>query len=201
MGASNFVQRVVAVSARDGFSRLAGDAEVEYGRDRYNGTISTCDMGRLRQTYDKPTDTNRKKAMKFIRDNAYGDKWVADYIDMGVVEYRVITIKKENIESKKPPVIRIKFTVRGLEDGYKIGKIEKYFDTKKEADDYAISLAIINNREYFIYKEGVLVEGEAVVSRIVKEEKKYNTKPNLKPMPNRKIIEMHEYIFYGWASE
>lgn len=201
MGAVNFEETVLATSAGEGFNDLVSDAIRRHGEDHYNGTISTCSMGRVRQTYDKPTDTNRKKAMKYVEDNNYGEKWLADYIDLGVVEYKVITIKKETIQTKETPVIRTKFVVRELGGSYSKEKPEKFFDTKKQADDYAVNLAMKNNKEYIIRKEGVLVSGDAVVSKIVKEEKTYKTKPKLKPLPNRKIVEVHEYLFYGWAAQ
>jgi len=199
MGAMNFSHRVLAQSAEEGFNRLVGGAISEYGDRSYNGTISTCSMGRLRQVYAKPTETNRKNAYKFIEKDDYGQKWVADYIDLGVVEYKVLTIKKDHLDTK-PAVVRVKYTVRGYDRYDGDGKIEKYFDTKKEADDYALRLAIRNNKQYYTHKEGVVVEGDTRVTKTIIEEKKYKTKPKLKPMPNRKIVEIHEYIFYGWAS-
>ena len=111
MGSLSFIHLVTATNARDAYSKLVESAIEEHGRDIYNGTISTCDMGRLVKSYDKYTKTNEKQALKIIADMDNGRKWFADYIDLGVVEYKVITLKKETVQNK-PPVIRVKYTVR-----------------------------------------------------------------------------------------
>lgn len=199
MGSSSFIHLVTATNAREAYSKLVESAIEEYGRDIYNGRISTCDMGRLVKSYDKYTITNEKQALQIIADMDNGRKWYADYIDLGVVEYKVITLKKETVQNK-PPVIRVKYTVREKNLMYNTG-IEKYFDTKTEADNYALKLSIQNpNKEYEVHKEGVLIEGKTLQTRIVREVKSYKTKPKLKEMPNRVIIPIHKYIFFGWAS-
>lgn len=203
MGSTNFVNQIVALSPQDGFKILRDYAVEEYGNDRYNGTISTCSMGRLKKSYAKYSERNEKLAYGLIEDDNYGRKHSADYIDLGVVEYQVITLKKETVKSKQP-VIRTKYTVKASKwDNFSIStsSIVKYFDTKKEADDYALKLALRDNKEYEVHKEGIVIEGDTLQTRIVQEVKSYKTKPSLKPMPNRKILEYHKYLFYGWASE
>lgn len=151
MGAESFIRGVKATSAKEAFRILVEEADRDYGARSYNGSISTCSMGRCRKRYNKPTETNRKDAYKFIDSVDNGEKWKADYIDLGVVEYKVLTLKKVNVPGDSA-VIRVKYVVR--ERDYRgDGRLIKVFDTKKSADDYVLSLAIRNNKPYDIYKE------------------------------------------------
>lgn len=89
MGAESFILKKKAKSVIDAFQELVEYYEYEYGHNAYNGTISTCDLGRnhtplnLKPNYCKE---NEEKAYQFIDDHDNGDKWVADYIDLGKTE-------------------------------------------------------------------------------------------------------------------
>lgn len=197
MGAINFIETGEGRSAREVYDRLVAEAIHYHGNDAYNGTISTCELGRKRLSFDIFKKSNEKKALKFIEDNDYGEKWITDYIDLGVIRYEVYTFKKKNTRNK--PKYKMMYTVNQL-SGFEFKTI-KAFETKKEADDYAVSLAIkYPNADFVVEKEYVLTEGNSITTEIIREVKTYKTKPKLKPMPNRIIVPIHKYMFYGWAS-
>ena len=198
MGATNFVEEAMGFSAEECFGMLCGEAIYENGNDSYNGTISTCSLGSKRLSFSKYSKANEKKAYDYINKEENGQKWSADYIDLGVVEYEVITYKKKH--TGNTPEYKMKYTV-------KIGYFDditsvRSFDTKKEADDYAIMYAVKNgiNTRIRTVKEYVLINGEDTTTMIEVESKTYKSKPKLKPMPNRTIREVHKYLFYGWAA-
>lgn len=74
MGAVNFIEDILAVSAREGFDILAEDARYVRGNDRYNGTISTCELGSCKLKFPKYLESNNKKAYSFIEKDNYGTK-------------------------------------------------------------------------------------------------------------------------------
>lgn len=200
MGAQWVQKSAKAETVQDAFNALYDDAEYEHGHDRYNGTISTCSLGRCAMRFSEATKEDRKKAFAYIdkcQDEDRVEKWMVEYIDLGVVEYKVITAKKVH-HTKNEPIIRTKFVVRGY-DPKTEKEYMKPFDTKKEADDHALALAVKNNVSYYTSKEGVLVKGNSTVCTIELESKSFKSKPKLKPMPNRRIVEIHEYIFFGLA--
>ena len=89
MGAQTFINEKKASSPRQAFEELVEQAIYDYGHDAYNGTISTCGLGRERRPLDiKPNfcKENINVAYKYIQDHDYGKKWVADYIDLGKTE-------------------------------------------------------------------------------------------------------------------
>ena len=203
MGATNFVETVLAKTAREGFESLSENARYEYGNDGYNGTISTCSMANrpfyiFKDSYKKSND---EKAMEMIENDDYGEKWLAKHIDLGVVEYKIIKPKKINTEKEKPKYT-LAYTVKPID--YLCNQGRGYynipsFKTKTEAVNKAMELASKDNAEYFVSKEYVLNEGNSEVARIELEEKSYKTKPKNIPKGCR-LIEIHKYMFFGWAS-
>lgn len=197
MGAINFIETGEGRSAREVYDRLVAEAIRYHGNDDYNGTISTCELGRKRLSFDIFKKSNEEKALKFIEDDDYGKKWIADYIDLGVIRYEVYTFKKKNTGNK--PKYKMMYTVNQL-SGFEFKTI-KAFETKKEADDYAVSLAIkYPNANFVVEKEYVLTKGNSITTEIIREVKTYKKKPKLEPMPNRVIVPIHKFMFYGWAS-
>ena len=51
-------------------------------------------MGRCKKKFDKYSKKNENEAYKYIDEIGNGDKWVADYIDLGPVKYEVATYKR-----------------------------------------------------------------------------------------------------------
>lgn len=205
MGATNFSHKIDARNAREAFDKLIAEANQEYGTASYNGSINTCSMGGCKLKLDKVNETNLKKANKFIDDNDYGEKWTADYVDVGVKEYLVTTIVKK--ASDKPtlsyiPKLKMQYCIYTSSFAEGASYFGEHFDTKTEADKRAMTLALKENKEYTVRKEYVNINPKAnsIVTKIEREYKTYKSKPNLKPLPNRKVEEIHTYIFYGWAS-
>lgn len=195
MGAISFVEQGEGRNAEEVFGRLVSEATFNHGNDGYNRTINTCSLGRKKLSFEKFKEGNVKKAYDFIEKDNNGEKWVADYIDLGIVRYEVYTFKKKHTGSN--PKYKMQYCVKCNSSSTPI----KSFQTKKEADDYALKLAIKNPGGYYeVRKEYVLVEGNSITTVIKREAKTYKTKPNLKPMPNRMIVPVHKYLFYGWAS-
>lgn len=199
MGACNFIHSIVAESATAGFDYLIEEANVNYGMESYNGSINTCSIGRRTLRFDKVNETNRKKAMKHIEDNNNGRKWSADYVDLGVLRYDVITVKKKNVDYKAD--FKLMYAVVKKRNDESV-KVRNAFKTKTEADKKAVELTLKTGKEHVVVKEYVNIErnGGTVCTDTYIETKSYKTKPNLKPMPNRRVVELHEYLFYGWAS-
>lgn len=195
MGAISFIEQGEGRSAEEVFGILVSEATFRHGNDGYNGTINTCSLGKKRLSFEKFKKGNLTKANKFIEKDSNGRKWVADYIDLGVIRYEVYTFKKKHTGNN--PKYKMQYSVKGNLNSTPI----KSFQTKKEADDYALKLAIKNPEGYYkVEKEYVLVEGNSTTTVIEKETKVYQTKPKLKPMPNRVIVPIHKFMFYGWAS-
>ena len=83
MGAQNFVNRASGKRASEAYDKLYEEAVYEYGHDPYNGTISTCDMGRCTLSFKEYKEENEVKAYDHIKEMGYGVKWTANYIDLG----------------------------------------------------------------------------------------------------------------------
>ncbi|MGL5381847.1 hypothetical protein [Clostridium sp.] len=199
MGATNFVEEVTTTgTVRKAFDSLVSEYEREYGERSYNGTISTCSLGNCKLSFDKYSESNYKKAQKYIRDNDYGIKWQANYIDLGVVGYEVITVKKELLKNK--PEYKLRFVISTYQCFEKIQTNFNY-STKTEADDKALTLTLESGVEHIVSKEYVLVNNsKSDCSRFYTDNKVYKNKPNLKPMKNRKVLPIRKYLFFGWAS-
>lgn len=198
MSAESFEEEIVGVSAEECYNYLVSKAISEYGDSIYNGTISTCDLGFCTLSFDTYLKSNEKKAREYIEYKDYGDKWRTDYVDLGVMEYELITIKKEKrLYSAK---YKLKYVI--LE---KVGDVyiqtNYYFDKSIDAEKEAIKLSLENiDKKYRISKEYVAISGNNINSDLIVEKKTYKNKPKLKLKSNQKIIEKHKYIFYGWAA-
>ena len=83
MGAINFSNEAKAKTAGEAYDYLVEEALYEHGHNPYNGTISTCDIGRCTLSFAKYNEKNRDKAYEHIEKNDWGSKWVADYVDLG----------------------------------------------------------------------------------------------------------------------
>lgn len=202
MGAEVFLHNIEAYDASSAFTTLVRNAEDEYGDRSYNGTISTCSMGRVRILSNTWSESVEEKAMKIVEDEDYGHKWTASVLDLGVVGYDVITTTKTAPTIKKKAVYKTQYAVMCIPPSYPIQeKFEKGFDSKKDADAYAIKLALEHQEnEYFVAKRPVNTNnGDDVVSKIkvsvVRKEKKPRSTPK-----NGVVRPVHKYIFYGWAS-
>lgn len=193
MGACSFINRAEASSVYEAFDRLVEEAVRKYGDNPYNGTISTCSLGRTIKTFEKYSKTNEDKAYKLIEKDNYGEKRCAKAIDLGAVYYEVTTIKKLPSKKEKPKWI-MAYVVH-------YGEKAKSFKTKTLADAEAIKLLKNGEKDVYVSKEYVnTVKSSEIVSEFKIEKKQSKYKPKtLKP--NQACKEIHKYIFYGFAAE
>lgn len=201
MGAMSFIERATGRTAKEAFDKLVEQANIESGEAMYNGSINTCSLGRCKKTFDKFNTATAKEAQKFIEDNSNGEKYVANYIDMGVTSCLVTTIKKKPVDGGKPQ-FKMQYCIYEHDVLTPDVYTGKHFDTKTEADKVAMELALKKDKDYRVSKEYVNIKDNtsSLVTETVREIKSYKTKPVLKEMPNRKAEEYHTYYFYGWAS-
>lgn len=203
MGATNFYHIIDAYSPREGFNALVDQAIYEHGADGYNGTISTCSLGcsvkKMTSSSGKYTKSVLKKAMKYMEDEDYGRKWEATCLDLGIVAYDVITAKKTNAKPKEKAEYRQKYVV--LHSDFEFGEVSVgYRDTKKEADDLAMELAVKNNADYYVAKRPVKINrGDDIVTKIEFVGTRKKTVP--KSVSSNAVVKpLHRYLFYGWAA-
>lgn len=194
MGAQSFRHTITAATPEEAYQRLVDSAIYSHGNDSYNGTISTCGMGCCKKSFNNYNEDNIIIAEKLIGDLDNGQKWVADYIDLGVVELQKVSIKK----NVKPYTADYKFMF-GV---YKACTNElvnsrALFKTKGEADKYAIKLAL-KGQDIQVKRKPVNLGGNDVVSTF--ETTKTPTKKKTTKTPNSVIQEKHKYIFFGWAA-
>lgn len=198
MGATNFDEIIIGESASKCFDILSRQAEFDYGCDAYNGSISTCDLGSCTLSFDKYLKSNEKKAYDHIKDKKYGSKWIANYVDLGVVEYELLTVKKEKKECNAK--YKMKYVICELQRGCFV-KTNYSFEKIKDAESKAIELALENpDIDYSVSKDYVVESGKNTNCILTIDKKVYKSKPKASLKPNQKLIEKHKYIFYGWAS-
>lgn len=197
MGARSFNRVIQASSAGKAFDELHDSATYEYGHDSYNGTISTCSMGRCIKSYKTYSKKNAQEAQKIIENMGCGEKYRANYIDLGISHYEIREVKKTNREYTAK--YKQKFVVRDISiEGY--GKVYDKFDTKPKADALAIKLSL-EGKEVCVMKQMIRLSGNDTVAEFDVKVKSQKTKPKLKPNEKRIIVPIHVYCFFGWAAE
>jgi hypothetical protein len=196
MGAISFVEEGTGKNVKEVFQSITERLLYESGHKRYNGTMSTCGLGKCTLRLKGDSKTNIKKAYKHIEKMNDGRKWSADYIEFGTVGYKVVTVKK--IKNSKNPVYRMKYIVT---KGFLGNEKMKSFDKIGDANKYAESLALKNpDDNYYIEKGYELIKGDKQVTEFKIEEKFYKKEPKLKFKANRRIIPVKKFMFYGKAS-
>ena len=203
MGAISFVEAINASSAREGFNKLVKEAIYSHGNDSYNGSISTCSLGRITKLADKYTKSVEKKAWKKIEAEDNGVKWEARCLDLGIVGYEIISAKKIAPKTQEKAKFVTKFVV--CHNAYPGVSDVKYFNTKTEADNYAMEMSLKGSGEsgeYFVVKKPVNIEksGSEVVSEFEVTKVRKTSKPKTTSKANQKVVEIHKYIYYGWAA-
>lgn len=198
MGAQAFTRLAKGTSAREVFDMLCEDARYEYGNDSYNGTISTTNLRRVTKVADKYSETSKKKGYKMVEEDDYGQKWECDCLDLGVVEYKVTTVKKVTEHPKKTADYKMMFCVCKAYNNDVIKKCK----TKKEADDWAVDYIGKNTNDSLVVRKMYVNvnSGSDITTSFDKTVKTYKSKPNLKPMTGRTVEAVHMYLFYGWAA-
>lgn len=193
MGAEAFCIVTENTDARKAFNALVEEAREEYGNRSYNGTISTCSMGRCAKTYNQFSEETLNDARKFVEDCEYGHKWVAQYIDLGVCGYETVEIKRHS--RKSDAKFKMGYVLYD-EDGKRRGDA----NTKGEAEGKAMKLAYENNMTITIKKEHRRISGNSVVCEVSLKRTFSEKRPRLTRAPGKEIVPIHKYMFYGWAS-
>ena len=200
MGANAFVKTVEDYSAQAAYEKLVAQAEYDDGHDSYNGTISTCSLGRVTKYSDVCTPAVEKKAYKYIQGLDYGSKWVASVLDLGVVGYDLLAVKKESPKNGSPARYQQKYVVY-KRSGFDDEKYAEAFDKKPDADTYATKKTLENpDVRYCVKKQPVIVnKGTDLVSDFRLEKKRLKSRP--KSVKKGAVLkEVHKYVFYGWAA-
>ena len=83
MGGIGFTARAKAKNPGKAYDELVEEAIYYHGHDPYNGTISTCDLGRCTLSFPTFKEENLEKAYAHIEERDYGEKWTAAYVDLG----------------------------------------------------------------------------------------------------------------------
>lgn len=194
MGAQSFYHTIEAYSPQQAFQMLYDDAVYERGNDPYSGTIATCGLGSCQKTFSTYKPENIEEANAIINRLEYGQKWRADFIDLGVVETQEITVKK----NVKPYTADYKF-LYGVYFSHtdKLVSSRATFKTKGEADNHAIALTL-DGKDVQVRRRPVNQKGNDVVSTFEIIQKKTNKRTTKKK--NTVIKEKHKYIFFGWAA-
>ena len=197
MGSVSFCKTVIAENASDAFEELVDEAREDYGRNRYNGTISTCSMGRLRRSFDVYNKKNAKEAYDYISANNNGAKGVADYIDMGVKHYVICETK--TTPHKADAKFCTKYVLYG-DDG-PLRPSNKYtFDDYSAAKKAANEEAVVRRQDISVEKIPVKQSGTTTKCRVTVTERIVEKKPKSSKKGQR-IVPMHVFCFYGWAAE
>ena len=193
MGAEAFCIVTENTDARKAFNALVEQARYDYGNEPYNGTISTCSMGRCTRSYDQFSQEVLEEAYALVESREGGQKWVAQYIDLGVCGYETVEIKRQSRKSDA------KFKM-----GYVLydedGKYRGDANTKGEAEGKAMKLAYENNMTITIKKEHRRISGNSVVCEVSLKRAFSEKRPRLTRAPGKEIVPIHKYMFYGWAS-
>jgi len=197
MGARSFIQTIKASSPGEAFQRLVSEATFEHGHSSYNGTVSTCSIGRCTLNFEKYLKANEKKAYAHIKANGNGSKYVADFVDLGVCEYVVRTTKKV-VKKGVAPKYQMRYMVRPLSFEATRGTS---FESLTKANAFARSQALKTGCEHEISKEYVLVSKSNGIASFTIEERCQTSKPKCKKNDNKAVIPVHKYWFYGFAAE
>lgn len=203
MGATFFKDVVFATNPSNGYDALTSDAIDQYGRDHYNGTISTCyGYSCSHIGFDKYSKANEKKAEKYINKHMHDmGKWDCEYIDLGVVRYDVVKATKKKANKEKPTFKKM-FVVYWETFSASGRRNKKSFDRLVDAENFAFDkkLELGDNSDVFIKNEYVLVDGNNVVETIETTVTQKKSRPK-SVGKNTVVKEIHKYLFYGWAAE
>lgn len=191
MGACSFCEIAEAKDVVTAYCQAVEKAEAYYGyREGYSGAINStgyCGTVYLPNATEKYSEKNYKTAQKLAQEELdYLDKRDCKSIDLGIVGYDIITVKKE--KSKTSP--KLTFNIYTATKDRPVATK----DNVKDAEAEALRLAEKNNCDYFVRKEYV----NSTVTHIVVTRKRQASKPKGK---NVKYETIHRYYFFGIAAE
>lgn len=185
------------LSERESFDKICESCIQEYGhQDGYNGTLSTCNLVRIRKNTEKYSQKQEKAIRaKIKKEEDEIDKGDAYCYDFGIVGYLVSTITLENITNK--PQYKKGFQFEYYKSGNRNGFVEtkdsfNKVEAKKLMLQYAKKGYIVNPlKEVYI-----LVSGKNTIASVKKTTKTFKTKPKV-IKENQICEEIHKYFFIG----
>lgn len=196
MGAQSFINETVGYSVREAFDELVSTAQREWGTDSYNGTISTCTLGRVTKFASTCTPKVEKDAYNWLRAHYDSfDKWTAKCLDCGIVQWEILTPVKAPIGTPSPAKYKTMYCVQ--EDTYSPRPI-KSFEKKSEATAFAKTNAAKYNG-LVITRQPVLISGESLIEAWETKKRVVKKKPAKIPA-GATVKELHKYVFYGYAA-
>lgn len=190
MGAIKFYETASAATAQEAFGMLRSQAVEEYGNDPYNGTISTTDLvGEPVIIARKYSKRSENAGYKYAEQHAFGEKWEARALDLGVMKYRITTAEKLDLSGAPEP----EFAVRYEADN-------RTYETQEQAEQAAMQIAQNYGHNVSVCKVYVPVSGSNIVSQIVADAEECEKLPGRLPA-GAKVEKIHMWAFYGWAAE
>ena len=195
MGACSFVNVWDGRDYREGFRELVSQAEFEYGSSAYNGTLSTCHLhhGQPVRISDRYTKTAEKKAEKWMREHP-GEKWVARVLDLGVVEYDIVSYKKipQNAEACWQTFYVVKADGQKMKTFKSVSDARRYLKAEIARSDGSVDW-------YSIEKVPENIGGTALSTSYERVCRTVKTKPKRVPK-GATLVERHRFLYYGLAS-
>ena len=195
MGAVNFYVTACGKDEREAFNKLVA-ATRKYGKDEYNGSISTTELVGAPVVIAKKFSAESEHAgYEYAKKNNYGEKCESRCLDLGVTEYVVTTVKKRVFRERATLVFRTRYILEEIRDGV-IASVGEPFETKQEAEDAAIKRAIESGTRVVACRTKVPTKGRDVVSFVDPDVRHYEDLP--KDLPKGAVVsEIHVYGFYG----
>lgn len=202
MGGIGFAQQVTAVSPTEGYNFLVEEAIREYGDRPYNGTISTCQLGKCVKKYYGKVKDSIKEAYKIVEDMDYGEKWVAHYIDCGVggcIEYTPVL--SEVVDGRDAEGYTIVYNGKYIVGKYKsktdaLAAMKKFLSKLKTEKSIGVGNLSAERYEIRGIKNNRKVYQSTEWQEVRKSERELKS---VKKQGNR-IVQVHTYIFFGIAS-
>lgn len=194
MGAESFCFVEEGRNASEIFNRLAEECRREYGDNPYNGTISTCSLcEKPAKTYSVYSPEVEEDAYRFVESQGFGEKWDANYIDLGVCGYELVEVKRKN--RKSDAKFQMMYNIYN-ESGKRVGSAK----VKASAEQKAMEYAVKTDESVFIKKEQTVVSGDSRVCDVTVERKFFEEKPRLPRAAGKELVSIHKYMFYGWMA-
>ena len=204
MGAISFFEIGEGIDAFDAFSKRCADAEEQFGKSEYSGTIATTVLvDGVKKLADVYSPEIEDYAYEYADSQGFGSKWESRCLDLGVCEYRVTTVNKPRIK-KETLKYETRFVVSYALPPNVSGHVNtkpleiKIVETKAEAEEIARNYALVNAVNVVVKKQKVPVSGTEEVSRFECTTKVYKSKPKRIPK-DAHMTEIHMYAFYGFA--
>ena len=203
MGGISITFKIQATSPEEAYKKIIAQEKEQYGSAHYTGSAATCSMGYRRgPSFQKYSESNQDKAYEYINSIYGGEKYRLDYVILGQVGYRVVTVEKEVVKHGTPRSIYNVYLSKGNDN---LTFIKKFYD-KLEAVEYAERYVGEHPFESYDRNPKIVIRRSVEYSnrenddlyRFVSKVEVRKTK--IKGTKNQTVKPLYEYIFYGVAS-